>query len=232
LQSTLNSCSPAPTLNFQSEMSGTGMVSGGGAGANGTWDSKVSAQVTLTGTIAQDSSSGTGDGYTSYTLSGSGPLKYNSFTFNAMSWAPIVGIVCNAAPASNSGSTLTVTAPKSQIQYQLTPKFNPKAVLSNGQTLTQFCPVYSTTPVSVTLAVDPGSPQDSITVACTMVPPVTLPVNYWKSSWSGFHMADGGVITGFQIPGSGSFAHKEVDQTIPSSVGPTNEKTTLDLNQQ
>ena len=105
-------------------------------------------------------------------------------------------------------------------------------MLSNGQTLTQFCPVYSTTPVGVTLAVNPGSPQDSITVSCTMVPPVTLPVNYWTSSWSGFHMADGGVITGFQIPGSGSFAHKEIDQTIPSSVGPTNEKTTLDLNQQ
>jgi len=228
----LKQCSPAPTLNFQSEMSGTGMVSEGGAGANGTWDSKVSAQVTLTGTISQDSFSGTGDGYTSYTLSGSGPLKYNSFTFNAMSWAPIVGIVCNAAPASNSGSTLTVTAPKSQIQYQFIPKYNPKAVLSNGQTLTQFCPVYSTTPVGVTLAVNPGSPQDSITVSCTMVPPVTLPVNYWTSSWSGFHMADGGTITGFQIPGNGSFAHKEIDQTIPSSVGPTNEKTTLDLNQQ
>jgi hypothetical protein len=228
----LQQCSPAPTLNFQSEMSGTGMIAAGGAGANGTWDSKVSAQITLTGTIAQDSFNGTGDGYTSYTLSGSGPLKYNSFTLNAMSWAPVVGVVCNAAPSSNSGSTLTVTAPKSQIQYQFTPKFNPRAVLSNRQPLTQFCPVFSTTPVSVTLAVDPGSPQDSLTVNCTMAPPVTLQLNYWKSTWSGFHMADGGVITGFQIPGSGSFAHKEIDQTVSSSVGPTNEKTTLDLNQQ
>jgi hypothetical protein len=228
----LQQCSPAPKLNFQSEMSGTGMVSEGGAGANGTWDGKVSAQVTLTGTISQDSFSGTGGGYTTYMLSGSGPLKYNSFTFNALSWAPVVGVVCTATPALNSGSTLTVTAPKSEIRYQFTPKFNPQAVLSNGQTLAQFCPVYSTTPVSVSLAVDPGSPQDSITVTCTHAPPVTLPVNYWTSTWSGFHMADGGVITGFQIPGSGSFAHKEVDQTISSSVGPASEKTTLDLNQQ
>jgi hypothetical protein len=97
--------------------------------------------------------------------------------------------------------------------------------------------VYKTTPVSVTLAVNRGIPQDGVTTTCLGAP--VAQTNYWQTFWNTVHGAmssEGGVITGWQIPGGNSFAHKEYNQTVTLNISGVQateqQKTTLDLNQQ
>ena len=234
LQSILKSCSPTPSLNFQSEIAGTNHFSTSGGSEMAALDAKVTAQVTLAGTVTQDSFNGSGNGYTSYLLNGSAPDNY-TFTFNGTAVTPAGS--CTASQGPFSGSTLVVTSPQSRIDYQFTPTLSADAKLYNGQTLAQFCPVYKTKPVAVTLAVNPGSPQDSVVTDCPGASIGPLPTNYWQGFWNTTHgaaSAENGVITGWQIPGSSSFAHKEYKQNLSLSIDGVQvtelENSTLDLN--
>jgi hypothetical protein len=134
-----------------------------------------------------------------------------------------------------------VIAP-SQIQYQFASKFIPTSVLFNGQQLAQFCPVFTTNPVSVTLAIDPGMPTETINTQCSPggAQP-TPPESFWLAAWQYLH-GNQNTITNWQIPGPNSFAHKDISssKTLPfnppagitgTSQQVYTEKTTLDLNQ-
>jgi hypothetical protein len=240
----VSQCSPNPVLSFQSEMSETGhliMSSGGGSTQNDlTFDGQLSAKVVLTGTPpqAQLSAGQSPDGYARFQLTGSAPLTYDSLT------ATFVGtttdsdggkVVCTWSATSNTGATLTVQ-PKSEIQYQYTPKFQPQAVFgSDRKLLASFCPAYDKSPVSVTLLLDPGMPMEKGSLTCTGVSPMPLSSSYWQQAWTLFHPS-GGTIAGWQIPGGNSFAHKDFSQStsLSGDLGRTAniaEKTKLDLNQ-
>ncbi len=254
LQPLLQQCSPAPTLTFQSEMTVTAnvsLISGTGNSAimqveMAKIDLTLAANPTLTGTVSQGSFNGTGDGYTTYMLTGSGPAAYKASSGNvtATDTAGSTAVTCTGTFTGGSGSTLSVISP-SQIQYQFTSRFNPASIMVNGQQFAQFCPVYTTTPVSVSLTIDPGMPTESFSNVCSAPgqPPLP-PETYWLASWDALNNANRGpaAITGWQIPGAGSFAHKDISltQTIPftpppgtsgTSVTVYTEKTSLDLNQ-
>jgi hypothetical protein len=219
----------------------------------GKMDLTLAANPTLTGTIDQGSFTGKGDGYTTYMLTGSGPSTYKAssgsvtgtVTASPGGGAPPTTVTCNETFTGGSGSTLSVIAP-SQIQYQFTSKFTPMAVLGDGKTtLAQFCRVTTTTPVSVSLTLDPGMPTESFSTQCSAAGAPSLPPQtYWLAGWSFLHhtLNNQSTITGWQIPGPNSFAHKDITSTAtvpftlpPGTTGTSQqvytEKTTLDLNQ-
>jgi hypothetical protein len=258
LSTLLNQCSPAPTLNFQSEISIMGTYSVtippvGNSGltqvSNGTdkEDFTVAATPTLTGTVTQDSFTGMGDGYTSYMLTGSAPLTYKSSSATAQTVSTDTGPgvdvtdTCTITVGGVAGSTLSVVTP-SEIKYQFTPKYTATAVLKGNMKLAQFCPVYTTAPVSVSVVVNPGMPTETTNIQCSLSgshPPATT--MDWLTGWNDIHshFGDGNTIANWQIPGSSSFAHKDISRSTQQSVtsfvgaipGTITEKTTLDLNQ-
>jgi hypothetical protein len=229
----ITQCPFNPLLNFSSDLSGNVQVPTG----DGIFDGKVSAKFYLAASKPSSLTPGQ-DGYLHYPVSGSGPLNYDSATFSLM------GTACSPFVSGTKGSTLQVLPQShginSEIKYQFTPKFNPRAVRTNGQLLCQFCPMFTTTPVSVTLIVNPGLPAETITL-----PPCgggVMPTsNFWFAFWDIAHFSaktpDMGVFVNWQIPGPGmnSFAHKDIQQAVTgsSSGGTTTviEITKLDLNQ-
>jgi hypothetical protein len=218
----VSQCSPNPVLSFQSQIQfGTVAL---------TFDSNLSAKVILTGTPPPNPGNSP-DGFVSFGLSGSGALNYDSAT--------LTGSGCTTS-SSPTGSTLKVTAPNSQIQYQYTPKFQSQLVYgSDHKLLASFCPAYDTSPTSVTLVLDPGQPRENFgDLVCPGPHPVggnplaALP-GLWKTFWTSFHPS--GTVTDWQIPGASSFAHKDFSQnlqyTSASRTADIAEKTKLDLNQ-
>jgi hypothetical protein len=216
----VSQCSPNPVLSFQSEISGTFQL---GTEAF-TFDTNLSANAILTGT-PPPSPGNSPDGYVSFGLSGSGALNYDSATFT------LSGCSTSSSP---TGSTLKVTAPNSQIQYQYTPKFQSQPVYgSDRKLLASFCPAYDTSPASVTLVLDPGQPRENFgDLVCAGPHPVggnplaALP-GLWRLFWTAFHPS--GTVTDWQIPGASSFAHRDFSQNLRGTF--TTEKTKLDLNQ-
>jgi len=233
----VSQCSPNPILSFQSELTEIyhAMMTSpaGSTSVDVSFDGQMSAHVTLTGTPPPSAQSP--DGYASFKVTGSGPLKYDSLTFKDSNMSSSAnGIeICTYTLLSNTGSTLTVQ-PNSEIKYQFTPKFQPQAVFgSNRQQLASFCPVNDKSPVSVSLLLDPGMPKENLSNACSGFldrPATPVSTSEWQQTWTLFHPS-GTAIGGWQIPGANSFAHIEFSQSKADSGRTLTEKTKLDLNQ-
>jgi hypothetical protein len=246
LSTVVNQCPPGPTLKFQSEMSGTADDTYNGPPAatiSAKIDFTVAANLVLQLTANRIPLGTMGDGYISYSVSGSGPLKYTSASGTISSTVTAEGFTatCTAALTSTTGSTLTVVPSGSVIRYQWKPIYNPNIYRNNAETLCQFCPgnKFDSSPVEVILGVDPGMPSESYQTQCSaggQLP--STPGPSWLSMWDSFHVPEGNAIINWQIPGENSFAHKDISRSMsfppPAPFGGSEnitEKTMLDINQ-
>jgi hypothetical protein len=145
----LSQCPSDPVLNFQSELSATDKLTlttvppGVSTKTDYDIDFTVAAMFHLQGMVTQNSLNGTGDGYLAYQLSGSDALTYKKYSgtgsFIQVVDHPPNTLSCSFVVTDTRGSTLKVV-PKSEIKYQATATFNPKAVRKNGKLLCDFCP--------------------------------------------------------------------------------------------
>ncbi len=234
----LNSCPPKLELDFSSTMTGTYQYAVGDVTDSFNFSGEISSHLPLQLNITQNSIRSLQDLNADFTIpvgvSGSAPETYSNVTLSGAVTAP--NFSCSASLAGATPSTLTVKpgtgTQTSQIEFQVTSKYDPRLVALGGTALCSFCPIYEKTPFRVELLVDPGSPSESYT-ACGVPGSTTQ----WLAFWQAEHFSASGdqeYFTDWLLPGpNGEFAEKDLAVPVPIPPSPVSiqgtENTTLKL---